>query len=68
MNTPYLTGKWNEVKGSIREKWGELTDSDIAETKGEREQLLGKIQQAYGRDRAAAEKELSEWEEEVGLR
>jgi uncharacterized protein YjbJ (UPF0337 family) len=68
MNEPYMKGKWNELKGSIQEKWGKLTDDDLDQAEGKREQLLGKIRQAYGRGAEQAEKELKEWEKQVGLR
>ncbi len=43
-----LKGKWTELKGKVRQQWGELTDDDIAQTQGNLEQLAGKIQQKYG--------------------
>lgn len=68
LNEPYLKGKWNEMKGKVQEKWGELTDDDFDRIEGERDQLLGAIQQRYGKSRAEAESELNEWEKEHGLR
>ena len=48
MNQDQLMGKWREIKGQVTAKWGELTDDEVAEAKGELEQLAGKIQQKYG--------------------
>lgn len=68
MADPYLKGQWNELKGRIREQWGELTDDDLDRINGRRDQLIGAIQQQYGKARDEAEKELERWEEDQGLR
>lgn len=64
MNRDILQGDWNMVKGKIKEKWGKLTDDDLTEIKGKRDQLLGKIQKKYGYAKDQAEKELQAWEKE----
>jgi uncharacterized protein YjbJ (UPF0337 family) len=68
MNEPWLRGKWNEIKGRVKEQWGELSDDEIARIEGRRDQLIGAIQQRYGKDRDAVEKEIREFERRVGLR
>jgi uncharacterized protein YjbJ (UPF0337 family) len=45
-----------------------LSDDDITEIRGDREILLGKIQELYGRSRDEAEVELDRWADESGLR
>ncbi len=62
MNKDIFEGKWEQIKGAVREKWGDLTDDDLAQINGNREKLLGKIQEAYGHSRENAEKEVKEWE------
>ena len=62
MNKDIIEGKWEQLKGAAREKWGDLTDDDLAQINGNREKLLGKIQEAYGRSREVAEAEVNEWE------
>lgn len=62
MNKDIFEGKWEQIKGAVREKWGDLTDDDLTQINGSREKLLGKIQEAYGRSREAAENEVKEWE------
>lgn len=62
MNWDQIQGKWTQLKGRAREEWGELTDNEIQEAKGEREQMLGLIQEKYGRTREEAERELSRWQ------
>jgi len=61
MNWDQVKGKWHEVKGSIRAKWGELTDDEIEELDGNREKMVGKIQQKYGVAKEEAEKQVDEW-------
>ncbi|MBY6048079.1 CsbD family protein [Vannielia litorea] len=61
MNWDIIQGNWKEWKGSAREKWGELTDNELQEAKGEREQLVGLVQQKYGYAREEAEKQVDDW-------
>jgi uncharacterized protein YjbJ (UPF0337 family) len=62
MNKETLQGNWNILKGQVKEKWGKLTDDDLAEVNGKRDQLLGKIQKRYGFAKEKAEEELNSWE------
>jgi uncharacterized protein YjbJ (UPF0337 family) len=48
MNRYILRGKWLEIKGSIQEKWGKLTDNDSGEIEGKNTKLLGLLQKKYG--------------------
>jgi uncharacterized protein YjbJ (UPF0337 family) len=50
-----LQGNWNEIKGLLRSKWGELTDDDVTEFNGNVEQLLGTIQRKTGEARESVE-------------
>lgn len=68
MNEVYAKGKWNELKGRVKERWGDLTDDDLDRIEGRRDQLIGAIQQRYGKARDEAERELTRWEENNGLR
>jgi len=61
MNWDIAKGKWTEIKGSARERWGELTEDDLDEAQGEREQLVGKIQTKYGKTKAEAEREVEDF-------
>jgi uncharacterized protein YjbJ (UPF0337 family) len=56
-----FTGKWHELKGQLRQKWGKLTDDDITRMGGRMEELSGTLQKHYGYDRAKAEDEIREW-------
>jgi uncharacterized protein YjbJ (UPF0337 family) len=59
MNTDQIKGSWKQLKGKIKEKWGKLTDDDLTVIAGERDQLLGKLQERYGYTKEQAEKELA---------
>ena len=61
MNWNEVEGKWNQLKGNVREKFGKLTDDDIQVIAGKKDQFLGKLQERYGIARAQAEKELDAW-------
>jgi uncharacterized protein YjbJ (UPF0337 family) len=61
MNSDQLQGKWKQMKGSVKERWGKLTDDDINVINGQSEQLVGKIQERYGIARDAAQKQVDEW-------
>ncbi len=43
-----VEGSWKQVKGTVKEKWGKLTDDDLDVINGRREQLEGKLQERYG--------------------
>jgi len=58
MDANILKGKWLQLKGSVREKWGELTDDDVDKVGGNAEQLVGLIQQRYGYAKQRAEDEV----------
>jgi uncharacterized protein YjbJ (UPF0337 family) len=65
MNSDQIKGKWKQMKGSVKERWGKLTDNDIEVIDGQEEQLVGMIQARYGIARDAAEKQVKEWNDEV---
>lgn len=59
MNKDILQGMWKQVRGDIKTKWGKLTDDELDQVAGQREKLLGLIQQKYGEKRDEAEAELN---------
>lgn len=61
MNWDQVAGNWGQMKGRVREKWGELTDDEIDQVEGRRDQLAGKIQERYGVAREEAHKQIDEW-------
>jgi uncharacterized protein YjbJ (UPF0337 family) len=54
-------GNWKQTKGKIKEKWGQLTDDDLTQINGKRDQLEGKIQERYGLAKDRARKDIDEW-------
>jgi uncharacterized protein YjbJ (UPF0337 family) len=61
MNWDELGGKWNQVKGSIKQKWGNLTDDDLECIAGSRDKFADKLQERYGFNREQAQKRADEW-------
>jgi uncharacterized protein YjbJ (UPF0337 family) len=61
MNWDEVSGKWNQFKGSVKEKWGKLTDDDLKAIDGKRDRLVGKIQERYGIAKEKAEEQINEW-------
>ena len=65
MNKDQFQGKWQQLKGKVKEKWGKLTDDDMTEINGKREQLLGKLQARYGYAKEKAEEALTDFEKTI---
>ena len=61
MNDDVLRGKWKEIKGGVKAKWGKLTDNDLTEVEGNAEKLVGLLQQRYGYAKDKAEKEYNDF-------
>ena len=61
MNWDQIQGKWTQMKGGIRTKWGKLTDDDLDVIAGQRDKFLGKLQERYGMSKEQAERDLDEW-------
>ncbi len=61
MNKEVLEAQWLQVKGIIKEKFGNLTDDDIRQIDGRYDQLVARLQQRYGYSKEEAEEELRKW-------
>jgi len=61
MNSDQLQGKWKQMKGSVKERWGKLTDDDFNVINGQRDQLIGRVQERYGIAKQEAQKQVDEW-------
>ena len=57
-----MKGSWSQTKGAVKEQWGKLTDDDLLEIEGRRDQLVGKIQTRYGITREEAERQVGTFE------
>ena len=61
MNWDQVAGKWMQVRGSVREHWGKLTDDDFERIAGNRDKFVGIIQERYGIAKEEALKWADEW-------
>lgn len=61
MNWDQIEGKWKQLTGSAQEQWGKLTSDDLATLTGQKDQLVGKIQERYGIAKAEAEEQAEKW-------
>ena len=61
MNWDQIEGKWKQLKGQAKVKWGELTDDELDIAEGHRDQLVGKLQQKYGMVKEEAERQVDDW-------
>ncbi|MCX5832993.1 MAG: CsbD family protein [Deltaproteobacteria bacterium] len=66
MNWEQVKGNWKQFSGTVKEKWGKLTDDEVDQIAGKREILLGKIQEKYGIAKEEAEKQVKDWEKTHG--
>jgi uncharacterized protein YjbJ (UPF0337 family) len=65
MNWDTVKGNWKQMTGKIKEEWGDLTDDEITEAEGDRDQLIGKIQAKYGIAKEEAEKQVDSFTSKV---
>lgn len=61
MNWDQIKGDWKQVTGKVKQKWGKLTDSELTVINGQREQMVGILQERYGYAKERAEKEVSDF-------
>ena len=62
MNTTILKGKWNELKGKLKQKYADLTDNDLMYVEGKENELWGKIQQKVGKTKEEIMREMEDEE------
>jgi uncharacterized protein YjbJ (UPF0337 family) len=60
MNSDQMKGKFKQLAGEIKRKWGQITDDDVTQAEGSMEKLVGKIQERTGERREAIEKWLKQ--------
>lgn len=61
MNRTELEGKWNQVKGQFKQKYGDWFNDDEAFLDGKFDEVVGKIQEKSGRTREEIEQEIKDW-------
>lgn len=61
MNSHILEGKWKQLKGSVKDQWGKLTDDDLDRIEGNYDKFEGTLQERYGWKKEDARRELDNW-------
>ncbi len=55
-----LKGSWNEIKGKLKQKYGQLTDQDLTFAEGKEDELLGRLQKRLGKTKDGLRAEIEE--------
>jgi uncharacterized protein YjbJ (UPF0337 family) len=66
MNQDILSGKWKQMRGELKTWWGNLTDDDVDRIGGQKDKLIGLLQERYGYSREQAEQEVERRLQEYG--
>ena len=61
MNSTQLEGKWNQIKGEFKQKYGKVTDNDATFTEGKFDEMLGRLQERTGKTKEAIKEEIEKW-------
>ncbi len=61
MNWDQIAGNWKQFTGTVRERWGMLTDDDLTVIGGKKDQLVGKLQERYGITKEEAQRQADDW-------
>lgn len=64
MNSDIFSGKWLQLRGAIKERWGDLTDDDLTRVDGNLDRLAGILQERYGYTRERAQEEIDRFTNE----
>lgn len=65
MNSDIIKGKWKQLSGRMKERWGNLTDDDLYVAEGHSEYLAGKLQERYGWTKEKAQQELRDFSDKL---
>lgn len=60
MNSLQLKGKWNEVKGKLKQQYADLTDDDLLYAEGKEDELYGRLQKKLGKSKEEVEKLIND--------
>ncbi len=60
MNKQEIKGSWNELKGKLKQKYGELTDDDLTYAEGKEDELYGRLQQKLGKTKEEVKRAIDE--------
>lgn len=65
MNWDQIKGQWKQLKGEAKNQWGALTDDDLARAEGDRDLLVGRIQERYGIAKEEAMRQVDDWQRQM---
>jgi uncharacterized protein YjbJ (UPF0337 family) len=65
MASNIIEGQWKQLKGEAKRMWGKLTDDDLERAAGNRDKLVGSLQERYGYQKERAQQEFDNWAEKV---
>jgi len=65
MNWDQVQGKWKQMKGSVKQQWGKLTDDDLEIIDGQKNKLVGRLQERYGITKEEASRQVQDWSPRV---
>ncbi len=65
MDSNRIEGSWNELKGKAKSKWGNLTDSELTQIGGKKDELMGRLRARYGYSKDEAKQEMESWLESL---
>ncbi len=63
-----VAGKWKQLRGEVRHRWGALTDDEVVQIAGDRDKLAGKLQERYGIAQNEAYRQIDQWADELKAR
>lgn len=66
MNSDIVEGKWKQMTGDVKKFFGKLTDDDMTQIEGDRDKMVGKLQERYGYTRDQAEAEWNKFTNQSG--
>ena len=61
MNSDQFEGKWKQIKGEFKKKYGEITNDEYTEAEGNFDKLAGKVQERYGKSKKDLKNEIDSW-------
>ncbi|WP_299359027.1 CsbD family protein [uncultured Paracoccus sp.] len=61
MNWDVIKGKWDQLKGSVKQEWGDLTDDELTQIAGDRDRMSGKLQERYGWTKTDADEKMNDF-------
>lgn len=68
MNWTQVEGRWEQLKGDVKTRWGKLTDDDLKVVGGQLDRLVGKIVERYGMEKERAHQDIEEWVDRMRMK